>query len=321
MAPYNPQHGFPNPFPRRAEAAPYAGATGLPPNSNFDTQGVSTAYTSHTPYPHQPLVPPRRAPSGRLANRYNGITMHQDASKQAPVQTAPGTIPGGTTPFPFPPGAQNMHPQANTCSQYPEPHIPPGQNFAHAPPSMTNCNPHMGGEPQGTNGSASQFPSMSSLQHALPQHTPLPSIETGTPPPRPEYLIIGLFALRITRRLILYLDPYQGSDFDIRWLDSFLQPYPPSYALAKLTDPRTIEEYVQKYPSIVRTMIKQPRYRRVFMDMNPERKETQRELSDEELSAIIDFVDAAGEWGSVVPVPGKYAQRMEELAKGRRMFE
>lgn len=41
----------------------------------------------------------------------------------------------------------------------------------------------------------------------------------------------------------------------------------------------------------------------------------------EDLRAIIDFSDAAGEWGSVVPLPGKYALRMEELAKMRSMAE
>lgn len=33
----------------------------------------------------------------------------------------------------------------------------------------------------------------------------------------------------------------------------------------------------------------------------------------------MDFADAAAEWGSVVPLPGRYRVRMEELAKGRRV--
>ncbi|KAF1967228.1 hypothetical protein BU23DRAFT_403826, partial [Bimuria novae-zelandiae CBS 107.79] len=140
-------------------------------------------------------------------------------------------------------------------------------------------------------------------------------------PQRPEYLIVGLFALRITKTLIQQLDPYEGRHSDLRWIDNFLRPYHPDNALAKLTDARVVDEYVSEYPPMVRRMIKQPRYRKVFMEMNPDKKVTHRELSDGELIAIIDFADAAGEWGSVVPLPGKYAERMEELAKGRHMAD
>ena len=48
----------------------------------------------------------------------------------------------------------------------------------------------------------------------------------------------------------------------------------------------------------------------------------ERGLADclaEELRSILDFADAAGEWGSVVPLPREHAARMEELEKGRRM--
>jgi hypothetical protein len=36
---------------------------------------------------------------------------------------------------------------------------------------------------------------------------------------------------------------------------------------------------------------------------------------------IIDFCDAAGEWGSVVPIPAKEAERMIELAEQRRIAD
>jgi hypothetical protein len=36
---------------------------------------------------------------------------------------------------------------------------------------------------------------------------------------------------------------------------------------------------------------------------------------------IIDFCDAAGEWGSVVPIPAKEADRMIELADRRRIAD
>lgn len=36
---------------------------------------------------------------------------------------------------------------------------------------------------------------------------------------------------------------------------------------------------------------------------------------------VIDFCDAAGEWGSVVPIPAKEADRMVELAEQRRIAD
>ena len=36
---------------------------------------------------------------------------------------------------------------------------------------------------------------------------------------------------------------------------------------------------------------------------------------------IIDFCDAAGEWGSVVPIPAREAARMIELAEQRRIAD
>jgi hypothetical protein len=36
---------------------------------------------------------------------------------------------------------------------------------------------------------------------------------------------------------------------------------------------------------------------------------------------IIDFSDAAGEWGSVVPIPEREAKRMIELAEQRRIAD
>lgn len=36
---------------------------------------------------------------------------------------------------------------------------------------------------------------------------------------------------------------------------------------------------------------------------------------------IIDFCDAAGEWGSTVPIPAREAERMIELADQRRIAD
>lgn len=288
-----------------------------------------------TPVPNsyalQPAVPPRTAPTGRLANRYNGMTMHSNAFMHSPAQTVPVGLQAAA---PLPPLGQHMQPQSGIHGGRTHMYAAPGQEPIYAAtPMMSNQRVDSG--LRSVHQSANQFPSMASLQNALPQQT---ASHPPTPPPRPEFLVIGLFALRITRRVILQLDPYPGSDMDLRWLENFIQAYHPSYTLAKLKDPRTIEDYVQQYPGLVRRMIKQPRYRRVFMDMNPVEGVGQRDMTNgesksggtnnwytdsdaDELLAIIDFVDAAGEWGSVVPVPGQYAPRMEELAKARRMAD
>lgn len=188
----------------------------------------------------------------------------------------------------------------------------------------------------------STFPSMSSLAGALPRHTRPREREQLDRPQRPQFLVVGLFALRITRSLIQHLDGYKTLGSDLGWLEGFLQPYRADEALARLSDPGTIEEYVREYPALVRRMIKQPGYRRIFMEMAPRAEVTERELTDgmlchrfghdgnvcqrttadsraDELRAMIDFADAAGEWGSTVALPARHAARMEELAKGRRM--
>jgi hypothetical protein len=36
---------------------------------------------------------------------------------------------------------------------------------------------------------------------------------------------------------------------------------------------------------------------------------------------IIDFCDAAGEWGSILPIPAREADRMIELADQRRIAD
>lgn len=164
----------------------------------------------------------------------------------------------------------------------------PQQHFAPAPTPVTGPQ-RMDSRPQGTfgPGPANAFPTMASLHDALPQQPP-PRVPTPFPsthrPPRPEYLIVGLFALRLTQHVLLHLDAYPGRDIALRWLESFLAPYAAHFALAKLRDPRTIDEYVRVYPGIVRCMIKQPKYRRVFMDMDPDRQVEGRDMDDGEFA-------------------------------------
>ncbi|KAH7380525.1 hypothetical protein DE146DRAFT_671768 [Phaeosphaeria sp. MPI-PUGE-AT-0046c] len=93
-----------------------------------------------------------------------------------------------------------------------------------------------------------------------------------SPPPSPraaDFLIIGLFAVRLTKRLIEGLEPYSQSDADISWLSTFLAAYASEYALAKISGPRK-DEYVAMYQDIVSRMKRQPRYPMRFMQMNPD---------------------------------------------------
>ncbi|KAH7091947.1 hypothetical protein FB567DRAFT_434709 [Paraphoma chrysanthemicola] len=147
-------------------------------------------------------------------------------------------------------------------------------------------------------------------------------------PSNAEFLIIGIFSLRLTKRLIEGLDYYSTRDADIAWIANFLAPYPSNYALAKISGPRK-EDYMAMYQDIVSRMKRQPRYPMRFMQMNPDRSIQQRmaqgrttryesrEMTDAERMEIIDFCDAACEWGSIVPIPAREADRMIELAEQR----
>jgi hypothetical protein len=138
------------------------------------------------------------------------------------------------------------------------------------------------------------------------------------PPKRPEFLIIGLFALRLAKKLIRSLDMYPERGDDIAWINRFLHPYMRRDALAQISGGR-MEDYVTKYPAIVARFIKQPRYPIAFTELNPDRRITDRALTDQECIDIVDFADAAGEWGSTVKLPGMEAERIERLAERRRM--
>jgi hypothetical protein len=117
-------------------------------------------------------------------------------------------------------------------------------------------------------------------------------------PPNLDWLIIGLFALRLTKQMIEGLEHYHQSDADIAWLTAFLAPYPPEYALAKISGPRK-DDYVATYQAIVSRMKRQPRYPMRFMQMNPDRSRQQgqgrreaewegvREMTDRTFDTVI----------------------------------
>jgi hypothetical protein len=85
----------------------------------------------------------------------------------------------------------------------------------------------------------------------------------------PDFLIVGLFALRLTKRLIIGLEQYPSRDADVAWLTDFLAPYPLEYALAKISGRRR-DDYIAMYQSIVSRMKRQPRYPIRFVQLNPD---------------------------------------------------
>ncbi|KAJ4366730.1 hypothetical protein N0V95_000059 [Ascochyta clinopodiicola] len=157
-------------------------------------------------------------------------------------------------------------------------------------------------------------------------HPIAPAPPAPAPSTQHEPLIVGLFALRITKRLIATLDNYSQRDADIAWLTDFLALFPPDYDLAKLSGARK-SNYLLMYPGIVSRMRRQPRYPSRFMEMNPtrpdRREETRRQggLTDAQRLEMIDFSDAALEWGSVVRLPASEMHRMLALADRRRVAD
>jgi hypothetical protein len=102
---------------------------------------------------------------------------------------------------------------------------------------------------------------------------------------------VGLFALRLTKRLIEGLKCYPGRDADIAWLGDFLALFPLEYALAKLSGVRK-ESYVATYQGIVSRMKKQPRYPLRFMQMNPDPSmQRRRDGHEADAAGINDMTD------------------------------
>ncbi|PVI05250.1 hypothetical protein DM02DRAFT_517022 [Periconia macrospinosa] len=136
---------------------------------------------------------------------------------------------------------------------------------------------------------------------------------------RPEFIIVGLFVLRLARRLMDKLNSYPEKDADAAWIDGFLSHYTADEDLAELRGP-SIDNFAKTWPVIIGHFIKQPKYPLVFTHMNPitEAHELQR-LGDKEIKAMVDFADAAAEWGSILKLPGHEAQRIESLASQRKI--
>ncbi|KAI2480973.1 hypothetical protein Ptr902_07999 [Pyrenophora tritici-repentis] len=164
---------------------------------------------------------------------------------------------------------------------------------------------------------------------SAPPHSHL-TRQPSPPTTAADFLIVGLFALRLARRLIESLDYYAERNADVIWVTNFLAPFDQAYALAKISGPRK-EDYVATYQNIIKRMKRQPKYPVRFMQMNPDPSMRQgqrsndaegvRALNDAERLDIIDFCDAAAEWGSTVPIPAQEAERMIELAERRKIAD
>ena len=121
------------------------------------------------------------------------------------------------------------------------------------------------------------LPDIRRAPSAPPRFPPRPS---PPPPPAPDFIIAGLFALRLTKRLIEGLEYYPGRNADIIWLINFLAPFSNDDALAKISGRRK-DEYTHMYPSIISRMKKQPRFPIRFMQVNPDRSLLQPQGSGE----------------------------------------
>jgi hypothetical protein len=221
----------------------------------------------------------QRASAVQLHNE----ALHTQSARSASTANAELQLPQPIPSYASQPRLPARPPSTNIHQQgYPSPHLP-----ARPPPSTTH------------------------------QQGP-PGPQEASPPQRPDFLIIGLFALRLAKKLIRSLDKYPERDDDLAWITHFLRPYTRRDALARISGAR-IDEYVGQYPVIVARFIRQPGYPVVFTQLNPDRRITDRKLSDQECIDIVDFADAAGEWGSTVKLPGMEAERIERLSERRRV--
>ncbi|KAF2643914.1 hypothetical protein P280DRAFT_392959 [Massarina eburnea CBS 473.64] len=147
-------------------------------------------------------------------------------------------------------------------------------------------------------------------------------VSRGGPVPlgeRPEFIIVGLFVLRLAKRVIERLDSYPERRADLAWIDSFLTYYRADDDLAELRG-AAMDEFAKTNPAIISHFIKQPRYPIAFMEVDPTpRGREVRRLTDKEARDMVDFADAAAEWGSNVKLPGNERDRMEAIAAQRKI--
>jgi hypothetical protein len=101
--------------------------------------------------------------------------------------------------------------------------------------------------------------------------------------PSPDFLIIGLFALRLTQRMITSLPDYTHRASGLNWLSDFVSLYDPAYDLAKITGGMRAD-FLDNYPRIVSRMKRQDRFPMRFMAMNPLVRERRNGTRQQEMS-------------------------------------
>jgi hypothetical protein len=138
--------------------------------------------------------------------------------------------------------------------------------------------------------------------------------------------------------MLASLPSYTHRTTDLAWLTSFLSPYDPAYDLAQISG-RAKADFLDTYPRILCRMKRQDMFPVRFMEMNPMvalRREmgrggrsggewvsvggALRTGADDivaERKEIVDFVDAAMEWGSVVLVPRDEAEGILKMVEQR----
>lgn len=104
---------------------------------------------------------------------------------------------------------------------------------------------------------------------------------------RPDFIIVGLFVLRISRQLIDKLNSYSQRDADAAWIDGFLSHYSATDDLAKLQG-SSMDNFAKTWPVIINHFIKQPNFPLAFMQLNPiPRVHESQQLSDSMLNLVL----------------------------------
>ncbi|KAF3009806.1 hypothetical protein E8E13_010131 [Curvularia kusanoi] len=286
-------------------------------------------HRSTTPYPPPDVHSHPRAPNPRSSGAsWPPPDVHPALTSTAGPRSdnvsarpwPPPDVHSTRQEYPYAPSSQQQQQQHPPSYPLPRSHTaapPAATRHAHAH-SPTNLPPGSAALRDARHRRAPSAPLTEPLHHSHRDLRPT------TPPPRPPFLIIGLFALRLTHTVIKSLPAYPSRTSDLNWLDSFLAPYDPSYDLAVLRGEQR-EEYEEMYPRIVGRMKKEGAFPRAFASVDPrgrygERKR-EEDMSDGERKEMIDFVHAAAEWGSTVLVPEREAERMMVLAERRRVAD
>lgn len=163
------------------------------------------------------------------------------------------------------------HQSAAMRDLYPPPDVVPYARTSRnaAPPLAASTSVYP--PPDISSPSSQTHPQNHRSQRVDPTPSPRPRSSAAPPapsPPRADFLIIGLFALRLTQRMLVSLPDFAHRAADLGWLGDFLSPYDPAYDLAKISGSMK-EDFLDNYPKIVSTMKRQDGFPVRFMALNP----------------------------------------------------